>query len=65
MPGLPDGKPAGVACPHLDENLRCRLFGRPERPRVCLSLAPTPEMCRSSRTEALDELARLEQLTRP
>ncbi|MBL8387875.1 MAG: YkgJ family cysteine cluster protein [Hydrogenophaga sp.] len=65
MPGLPDGKPAGVACPHLDEALRCRLFGRPERPAVCGSLPPGPEMCGDSREHALHFLQRLEHLTRP
>ena len=65
MPGLPHGKPAGVACPHLDEALRCRLFGLPERPAVCGSLPPSHEMCGSTRTHALLFLERLEQSTRP
>ena len=29
------GKPAGVACVHLDAAYRCRLFGSPERPPCC------------------------------
>ncbi|WP_394788903.1 YkgJ family cysteine cluster protein, partial [Rhodoferax sp.] len=45
IPGMPGGKPAGVHCVQLDADLRCRLFGLPERPAVCASLAPTPEMC--------------------
>jgi len=65
LPGLPDGKPAGVPCPHLDEALRCRLFGRPERPAVCGSLPPGAEMCGDSREHALHFLARLERLTCP
>ena len=65
LPGLPDGKPAGVACPHLDEALRCRLFGRPERPAVCGSLPPSPEMCGETREHALLFLAHLEHATRP
>jgi len=65
MPGLPNGKPAGVACPHLDEALRCRLFGQPERPAVCGSLPPNAEMCGGSREHALHFLERLEQATRP
>ncbi|MGB8544503.1 MAG: YkgJ family cysteine cluster protein, partial [Azonexus sp.] len=28
------GKPAGVACRHLDAALRCAIFGQPGRP-VC------------------------------
>lgn len=65
MPGLPNGKPAGVACPHLDEALRCRLFGQPERPKVCGSLPPSREMCGDTREHALQFLERLEQATKP
>jgi hypothetical protein len=65
MPGLPQGKPAGVPCPHLDEALRCRLFGRPERPVVCGSLQPSAEMCGNSREHALVFLQGMEEATRP
>lgn len=65
MPGLPQGKPAGMPCPHLDDALRCRLFGQPERPAVCSSLAPGPEMCGSSREHAMAWLTRLETATQP
>lgn len=64
----PDGSPArpkraGAACPQLDSELRCRLFGLPERPPVCVSLAPSLEMCGSCREDALAYLSRLEALT--
>lgn len=65
IPGLPGGKPAGHPCPHLTEDLRCGLFGKPERPRVCASLRPSAEMCGSSREEALAYLRMLEELTAP
>ena len=65
IPGMPRGKPAGVPCVQLDEHLRCRLFGRPERPAVCVSLRPGPEMCGGSREEAVDFLRRLERATAP
>lgn len=61
---MPAGKPAGVACVQLDEALRCRLFGKPERPAFCASLKPGPEMCGTSRNEALAYLAALEIATR-
>ena len=64
IPGMPAGKPAGVACVQLDEALRCRLFGKPERPTFCASLKPGPEMCGASREEALAYLAALETATR-
>ena len=60
---MPQGKPAGVPCVQLDEHMRCRLFGRPERPAVCGSLQPMPEMCGDSREQALRWLGVLEQVT--
>jgi hypothetical protein len=63
IPGHPDGKPAGVACVQLDKDYRCRLFGRPERPKVCADLLPEPGMCCGSREEALAALDFLERST--
>jgi len=65
IPGMPHGKPAGVRCVQLLPDLRCALFGRPERPAVCASLRPEPAMCGSSRNQALDHLAALEAATCP
>jgi uncharacterized protein len=62
---MPQGKPAGVRCVQLDTSDRCALFGRPERPAVCASLAPSPEMCGRDREHALHWLARLERATAP
>ena len=62
---MPLGKPAGVPCVQLLPDLRCALFGRPERPAVCMSLRPTEEMCGMSREEALAHLTGLELATRP
>ncbi len=64
IPGLPGGKPAGVPCPHLTEDFRCLLFGLPERPAVCNQLRPLPEMCGTTREEALAYLSDLEAKTR-
>ncbi|CAH0350768.1 hypothetical protein AQB9606_01694 [Aquabacterium sp. CECT 9606] len=60
MPGLPQGKPAGVPCPHLSTDWRCQLFGLPERPAVCGSLQPSHEMCGTDRQYAMRWLGRLE-----
>jgi uncharacterized protein len=65
IPGMPDGKPAGVSCVQLDKQMRCRLFGKPERPAVCDSLRPTLGMCGTTRAEALANLAWLEIQTSP
>lgn len=62
---MPLGKPAGVARVQLDEALRCRLFGLPQRPAVCRSLVPSAEMCGASRHQAIRWLAKLDAATRP
>ncbi len=65
IPGMPQGKPAGVRCVQLTEDNRCRLFGKPERPAVCNALRPSEEMCGHSRREALVRLTLLERATAP
>jgi Fe-S-cluster containining protein len=65
IPGMPAGKPAGVRCVQLDAENRCLLFGLPERPAVCVSLRPEPDMCGSSREQALATLAAWELSTQP
>lgn len=65
IPGMPEGKPAGVRCVQLDAEDRCRLFGLATRPAVCASLQPSEEMCGDSRTHALHFLTHLEALTAP
>ncbi len=62
---MPHGKPAGIPCVQLLPDLRCALFGRPERPAFCASLRPAEGMCRSDRDEALAYLADLERRTNP
>ena len=65
IPGMPDGKPAGVRCVQLTTDNRCHLFGRPERPAVCVRLKPTQDMCGASTGEALAALSAMERETRP
>lgn len=65
IPGMPNGKPAGVPCVQLDEQLRCRLFGDARRPAFCGSLQPSADMCGDSRAFALRALAELERATAP
>ena len=65
IPGMPQGKPAGVRCVQLSEDRRCRLFGRAERPGFCIGLQPSAEMCGTSRQAVLAWLTALEWATRP
>ena len=63
IPGMPDGKPAGVRCVQLSADNRCLLFGDPRRPSVCLSLKPSQEMCGDSQQHAMQFLTNLELAT--
>jgi len=62
---MPQGKPAGVPCVQLDNELRCKVFGKPERPAFCSGLRPSTEMCGESREQAMQWLSSLELATRP
>jgi hypothetical protein len=64
IPGMPHGKPAGIPCVQLLPDLRCALLGRPERPAVCTSLRPGPDMCGTDAADALWRLTQLELATR-
>ncbi len=63
IPGMPRGKPAGIPCVQLLPDYRCALFGKPERPAVCVSLRPTELMCGANREDALAYLDDLELST--
>jgi Fe-S-cluster containining protein len=63
IPGMPNGKPAGVRCVQLTEENRCAIFGDPRRPPVCASLQPEPAMCGSGRGQAMAWLTALETAT--
>lgn len=64
IPGMPQGKPAGVRCVQLLPDNRCAIFGQPERPAFCGGLQPSLEMCGPDREYALLWLTDLEQQTR-
>jgi len=65
IPGMPDGKPAGMRCVQLTIDNRCAIFGLPDRPDVCVRLRPSPSMCGASRDEAMDTLTAMERATQP
>lgn len=65
LPGMPNGKPAGVACVNLTEDMRCAIFGQPERPGFCVGLQASAEMCGTDRQQAMEWLTALERVTRP
>ena len=63
IPGMPEGKPAGVRCVQLDDDNLCRLFGDPRRPAVCARFAFDPALCGEHRAQALERIASLEVAT--
>jgi uncharacterized protein len=69
IPGMPNGKAAGVRCVQLDATNRCTIFGDSLRPSVCASLRASIEMCGSdsdgekTRVHAMQFLNRLERET--
>lgn len=65
IPGMPLGKPAGIACVQLTDDLRCAIFGQPERPACCSGLQASAEMCGNTRSEAILWLSNLESATKP
>ncbi len=65
IPGMPNGKAAGVRCIQLSDDDRCLIFGQPERPACCGGLKPNEEMCGSDKAHALEWIAWLEEATRP
>ena len=62
LPGMPEGKPAGVRCIHLTDDLKCNIYGSPDRPKVCTNFKPELLICGNSREEAIERLAKLEDL---
>jgi Fe-S-cluster containining protein len=64
IPGMPQGKPAGVRCVQLDESNRCKIFGDASRPRVCVSLTAERGMCGHNRNDAIQLLTAMEIATR-
>jgi Fe-S-cluster containining protein len=65
LPGMPHGKPAGTRCIHLTEDNLCALFGRPERPRICIDFKADKELCGRNAAQALTNIKKLEELTAP
>ena len=65
IPGMPDGKPAGVRCLHLNDAMRCDLFGKSERPAICSSFPPNLDTFGASRFEAFALIAQMEKATSP
>jgi len=65
IPGMPEGKNAGIRCINLFDDNTCSIHGAPEYPAVCANLKPSLEMCGETDAEAFMYLMKLEEITRP
>jgi uncharacterized protein len=63
IPGMENGKPAGVRCIQLDDNNLCKLFNQPERPKVCLAFKACPSLCGKTNEQAMANIIELEAMT--
>ena len=60
IPGMPKGKPAGGRCAQLADDLSCKIFNSPERPKVCGDFKAEKIICGNSAQEAYSIIASLE-----
>ncbi|MDG0992206.1 MAG: YkgJ family cysteine cluster protein [Luminiphilus sp.] len=63
--GMPQGKPPGTPCVHLDAQRRCGLYQDVRRPAVCRTFKPHVDVCGDSAEQALELLNYLESASRP
>ena len=63
--GMPEGKPAGEPCIHLNARRRCTLYGDAQRPALCDAFEAQPAYCGDNTEQAFARLAELEIQTRP
>lgn len=63
IPGHPNGKPAGVRCINLKNDLSCSIHNTSLYPKVCKDFKATLEYCGTSRDFAVRTLSELENLT--
>jgi uncharacterized protein len=59
IPGMENGKEAGVRCIHLLEDYRCDIYNEPSYPKVCAGFKAEREFCGESRDEAMKILQSL------
>jgi Fe-S-cluster containining protein len=58
IPGMPEGKPAGVRCIHLMKDYKCGIY-KSGKPQVCEGFTAEEEFCGSNQEEAMNILGSL------
>jgi len=64
LPGMKDGKPAGIRCINLNEDNLCNIYNTELYPRVCSNFSPSVEMCGTTTEDARLYLETMEKLTK-
>ncbi len=65
LPGMPNGKPAGVPCVNLNEKRLCSVWGTDQYPKVCKEFTAAHWICGDTTEQALTNLRILDHVTRP
>lgn len=66
LPGMPEGKPAGVRCVNLErETRRCTLYHTAQYPSFCRDFTAEPDVCGLTRDDAITLIGDLERATAP
>jgi len=66
IPGLPNGKPSGQMCLHLDPGtFKCAIWETEKYPKFCREFKPALDVCGHSQEEAKKLLTTLESATKP
>jgi uncharacterized protein len=60
IPGMENGKPAGVRCVHLNDDFLCDIFNSSKRPQICINFIFDPMICGKTKEEAMQIMNGLE-----
>lgn len=63
LPGMPEGKPAGVHCVNLAPDLTCMIHESPDYPPVCRNFSATRDFCGYSNEDARRIIGEIERAT--
>lgn len=64
LPGMPNGKAAGIRCVNLNSYNICTIHEKENYPKVCRNFKFDPDYCGRKNEEAFEKLAELENQTR-
>ena len=65
LPGMPNGKPAGVRCVNLDDSNNCTIHNSAQYPSICRSFPADIAMCGITNEHANKYIEEMEKFTQP